>query len=195
VQVVGDAMYRTRPPRALIALAALIAGCVSTQPDVGQYSSTATSAAPDQAFRLPRDRKLLVASVPGQPACAAELLSERLHSLAVAVEWPRDRIDVDLLSRHQRGAALTADEAAVGLDEAIVLAVFVDALEGPGGGWRPMATMDLKSPHHRSDVGLAVYDGRSRAILWSSKVRARRVLQCDDEELLSMIHTIVSRVE
>lgn len=136
-----------------------------------------------------------MATAPGQPACAESYLYERLRSLGVPVALPRDRIDMDVMWRHQRGSPSVADQSAAGLDDAIVLAVHVDALEGPGGGWNLMSVMDFKSAHKRSDVGLAVYDGRSRDILWSGMVRARRVLRCDDPELVDMLRIMTSRIE
>lgn len=123
------------------------------------------------------------------------MLAGRLRSLGVPAASPQDRIDTNLMLRHLRRSSLKPDEAAAGLDDAIVLAVFVDALEGPAGGWRPMEIMDLKSAHNRSDVGLAVYDGRSHSILWSGMVRARRVLGCEDPELMDMLLTMTSRIE
>jgi hypothetical protein len=177
-----------------MAIAMVAAGCQPTQPDVGRYSTTAASSAPVNEFRLPRDRRILIASVPGQPACAVDLLLERLGSLGIAVELPRDLVGLDALSSHQRQVSPATGGTPAGIDDAIAVVVIVDALEGPGGGWRPMEVMDLKSAHRRSDVGLAVYDGRSRGIVWSSLVRERRVLECEDAELLSMIRTIVARI-
>lgn len=188
-------MHRVRPFPGVMAIAAMTAGCMSAQPDVGVYSSTATSPVPAQVFRLPRDRKVFIASVPEQPACAVDLVLQHLRSLGVSVELPRDALGLSVLSQHQSRFPPMPDTAPAGLDDALVLAVLVGALEGPGGGWRPMQVMDLKSAHRRSDIGLAVYDGRLRSIVWSSQIREQRVLACEDPELLSMIRTIASRIE
>ncbi len=188
-------MSRTQPFLGLLVIVALLDACVTAQPDVGQYSSTAASPAPGQTYRLPSDRRVLIASVPGQPPCAMELLVAHLRSLGASVELPQDRIDVDVMIHHQRRSPAGATDAPAGLDDALVVAVLVDALEGPGGSWGLMEITSHKSAHRRSDVGLVVYDGRSRTISWSNMIRARRVLQCDDPELLAMIRTIVSRIE
>jgi hypothetical protein len=188
-------MNRVRPFRGVLAIAAVTAGCMTAQPDVGEYASTATSSAPAQAFRLPRDRKILLAFVPGQPACAVDLVLQHLQSLGVSVELPRDQLGLAVLSQHQNRLSPLPESAPAGLDDALVLAVLVGALEGPGGGWRPVEVMDLKSAHRRSDIGLAIYEGRLRSIVWASQIREQRVLDCEDPELLSMIRTIAARIE
>lgn len=133
--------------------------------------------------------------MPGQPACAVDLLVAHLGSLDVSVELPRDRVDFDVLSHHQRRSSPGANATPAGLDDGLVLALVVDALEGPGGSWGLLDTMSHKSAHRRSDVSLAIYDGRARSVVWSSQIRERRVLRCEDPELLSMIRTVVSRIQ
>lgn len=191
----GNAMSRVRPFPGVLAIAAMTAGCMTAQPDVGEYSSTAASPVPAQAFHLPRDRKVFIASVPGQPVCVVDLVLEHLRSLGVSVELPRDQLGLEDLSQHQSRLSPMPDTAPAGLDDALVLAVLVGALKGPGGGWRPMEVMDLKSAHRRSDIGLAIYEGRLRSIVWSSQIREQRVLGCEDLELLAMIRTIALRIE
>lgn len=76
---------------------------------------------------------VLVESVLGQPACAVDFRPEHLGSLGVAVELPQDRVDVEIMSRHQRRSSSMANGPSTSRDDALVLAVVVDALGGSEG--------------------------------------------------------------
>lgn len=77
--------------------------------------------------------------MPDQSACAADLLLEHLRSLGVSIELPRDLVEIEVMSQHQHRSSWMANDTPAGFDDALVLAVIVDALEGPGAAgvhWR-----------------------------------------------------------
>jgi hypothetical protein len=166
----------------------LLAGCSAApalRPDHGSYSTTgATTGAgagvaaggatsiPDR-YPFPRARHLVVAARPADYSCVRSWVEETLRS---------------------RGIRIAAGGEAP--QDALTLAVSIEALQGPGASWAPFsAAMNITSAHHRTDIDITIREPGAGAALWRARTRERAVLSCADADLKTHVQRLLEPIQ
>jgi len=191
---VTEIAARGRLP-AVAALIVAIAACgAPLRPDHGNYITTGAESRPVKHFQYPRAKRLVIASPSTRFQCVHEWAEHDLRGkgiLLAAVPFVRDQGFV--AARLIQPGTLSADERAT-LDGALVLAIVVESIEGPSGGWNPFSGA-ITSAHQRTDIGLALYEPDSAVVLWRAESRVRTALNCPDQELGAQLQQMLDNIK
>jgi hypothetical protein len=180
---------------ALATLVIALAACGSPpRPDHGSYSSTgAETTATVKPYAFPRAKRLAIASPTARFPCVRDWAEQHLQGKGIISAAPVALDSGFVATRLVRPGALSADELAA-LDGMLVLAIAVDSLEGPGGGWNPWSGA-ITSSLERSDLALAIYEPGNTTALWRSQSRVRAALKCPDSELKAQLQQLLAHIQ
>lgn len=197
-RLAGHLLWQAAGLRGTVVAALLltVAACGSPppRPDHGTYSSTAAATQAIKPYPFPRARRLAIAAPDARFLCVREWAERDLQGKGINFATLPFALDPGFVAtRLVRPGALSADELAA-FDGALVLAIAVELLEGPGGRWNAWSGA-ITSTLERLDVALAIYEPGNTAALWRSQSRVRAALNCPDQELKTQLQQLLAHIQ